>query len=453
MAILNIHPELALLLERQMRRVMDASGAGRDAWLSLQAKACDVLERVGLPDRKGEAYRYANLEDVLGRAYSEGNEVQADAGVLQNVFQDITLPKLDGYTVYLVNGQFCHAGGDDCFELEDGLLYGSIRRIAERYPQLLEQAQCDAMPDGLAAMATLMAEDGFFIHVPEGVQLEKPIQIVDFLCGDVDRAVASRNVISLGRGAKAQVVLCPVAGSLHKYFDHMRLDCRVDEQADLRFTLLQNVHDEVAQVLHLFGRTLGGARLQTNNLAIQGGFLRNNFYVSLLAPGAECHLNGLSLLDGSQYVDNHTLVEHCAPECSSSQLYKNLVDGAAESVFYGIIDVKPEAQKTIAYQRSASILLSECGKVRTRPQLVIHADDVKCSHGATVGQLDEDARFYLRSRGIPARAADRLLMSAFVSDVVNAVAPEPFREHVRQEVENRLEGEQNSYCINCPYRV
>jgi Fe-S cluster assembly protein SufD len=216
----------------------------------------------------------------------------------------------------------------------------------------------------------------------------------------------------------------------------------------LNFVRVQNEHNKSTQVTNAYIRQMDNSRVTTNYITLHGGMIRNNVYVNLDGTGAENKALGLFLVDQKQHVDNFNYINHLKPDCTSTQLYKGILDEEATGAFNGKIHVWQDAQHTMAYQKNANILLTDSAKMHTKPQLEIYADDVRCSHGATVGQLDPDAMFYLRSRGIPFTESRHLLMYAFAEEVLKEIRLPALRERITNLVDKRLRGEL-SRCNNC----
>ena len=222
----------------------------------------------------------------------------------------------------------------------------------------------------------------------------------------------------------------------------------VGENAAFEYYHVQNQHIEASQINSVFVCQKRNSRYDANVISLYGGFIRNNLYAALSEEGCECNLYGMYLSDKKQQVDNFTFIDHIAPRCTSNQHFKGVLDDAALANFAGRITVRPDAQKTEAFQANNNLLLTDTAQVNTKPQLVIDADDVKCSHGATVGQIDEEAMFYLRSRGIGEAEARLMMMFGFAHEIVGRVKLEPLREEIDNLVDKRLRGELTK-CHNC----
>lgn len=408
----------------------------------IRATAIEDFKRLGLPSRKDEPYRYADLNPCLSRDYATIFTPSPLDTPPSCIFQ-CDVPQLHAYAIFLINGFYFTDAGEQLTTLPSGVIYGSLKQALSTHPQLVLQhiyQQAGNPPDGLVALATALALDGVFIYIPQGVQLERPIQLISLLQGDQSRMVNTHNITILEPNAQAQIVLCDDTLSDAHFLVNTNWELTIREQANLDLLAMQNHHNNATSFMHLFADIHDGATFTSNTLTIHGGFVRNGIYARLDGENIDAQINGLALVDGQQYVDMHTVVDHLKPSCQSRQLYKTIIDDKGEATFYGIINVHPDAQKTQAYQRNANMLLTDTAVINTRPQLIIHADDVKCSHGATTGQLDEEARFYMQQRGIPAKEVSRLLMRAFVQDLFDTIHIEPLRLRIENIVERRLSG-------------
>jgi Fe-S cluster assembly protein SufD len=260
--------------------------------------------------------------------------------------------------------------------------------------------------------------------------------------------VQHRNLFILEENSEAKVLICDHTLSTHEFLTNSVTEIYTGPGAIMDFIRVQNEHNKSSQVTNAFMHQMRNSKVTTNYITLHGGVVRNNIYVNLAEEGAANQSAGLFLIDQKQHVDNYTLVNHLKPDCTSNQLYKGILDDEATGAFNGKIHVWQDAQHTLAYQRNNNILLTDTAKMHTKPQLEIYADDVKCSHGATIGQLDPDAMFYLRSRGIPEKESRHLLMYAFTDEVLKEITLPALRERITDLVDKRLRGEL-SRCNNC----
>lgn len=424
---------------------------GEPAFMAkLREEGIRSFEESGFPLKKQEEYRYSHLDPVFNGELSfvfTPREISFDN---QELFS-CDVPMLDSHVLTVLNGFFYNPGGPALFEQENGIIYGSLKEAVQRYPELVSSylgKNARMEKEAFVSLNTAFSQDGIFLYVPKGKKLETPIQIIDLLLSDTNQMVQHRNLFILEEGASAQVIICDHTLSPHLFLTNSVTESFVGENADLDILRLQNEHNNSCQVTNTWISQERSSRCQHGTITLHGGLVRNNLHVKMSGEGSETNALGLFLEDKMQHVDNFTVIEHAAPNCSSSQHYKGVLDDMSTGAFNGKIHVHPDAQKTEAFQSNNNILLTDNARMHTKPQLEIYADDVKCSHGATVGQLDEDALFYLQSRGIPKNESRLLLMDAFAHDVISRIKHPSLQERISDLVSKRLRGEL-SRCNNC----
>ncbi|MFZ9597976.1 MAG: Fe-S cluster assembly protein SufD, partial [Schleiferiaceae bacterium] len=273
----------------------------------------------------------------------------------------------------------------------------------------------------LAQLNTALAWDGLYVVVPDNVVVDRPIQVLSFTTGTEPQATQIRSLVVLGVNAQAEIIERHQSLTEQPTWTNSVDEAYLAAGAQLRWVKLQHDGPDAALTQHTRIQQARDSRAQVHTISTSGRFIRNNLDFLLNEPGADARMLGLTLAKGKQLVDHHTLVDHRAPHCTSHENYKGIYDDGAKGVFNGRIYVHQDAQKTDAYQQNANLVLHERAEVNTKPQLEIFADDVKCSHGCTVGQLDEDALFYLRARGIKEPEARALLMLAFAEDALSGI--------------------------------
>lgn len=413
-----------------------------------RAKALIDFERLGVPTRKMESYKYTNLEPVLQKDYSAEFTADAFQISLEDIFK-CEVPELDTHVVLVLNGFYYH--DNKISGLPEGVIITSLAQASVVYPGIFNLhygKYADTSEDSMAALNTSFAQDGVFIYVPEGVKLDKPIQIINLCYTFKDLRVTRRNLVIAEPNSQLQIILCDHTLCIKSYFTNSLIEIYAGENAKVDFTRLQNENNLSAQITNEFIYQKSHSTVRSTLLSLHGGFIRNNVYVNLDGEFADNNTYGLFIADGHQHISNFTLINHLKPNCTSSQLYKGILDDEATGSFNGKIYVGRDAQKTAAYQKNSNILLSSTAKMNSKPQLEIYADDVKCSHGATVGQLDTEALFYLRSRGIPEKEARHLLMYAFANEVLSQLGSEHLKTRIIDLVDKRLRGEL-SKCEGC----
>lgn len=402
----------------------------------------------GLP-HKQEDYLYTNLLPVFDRDYRV---------VLKNIPQEVDMNEtfrcavtdLVTTPVLTVNGWWFEE--NMVSEIPEEVVICSMREASIKYPDLLHKHYnrhaSAARKDGLVALNTAFAQDGIFVYVPDEVVLERPVQLINLLRANADLMGFQRNLVVLGRNARATVLVCDHTLSEHHFLMNNTTEVSLAQGAYLDYYQVQNQHLGASQINSLFVSEQRNAVFDGNMITLYGGLIRNNMYVALHEEGGECNLYGMYILDKNQVVDNFSYIDHIAPHCLSNEHFKGVMDDHSLANFSGCIRVRPDAQKTEAYQANNNLLLSEQARVNSKPQLIIDADDVKCSHGASVGQMDEEAMFYLRSRGIGPEEARMMLMFGFAHDIIRHVRLEPLRRKIDDLIDKRLRGEL-SKCHHC----
>lgn len=415
---------------------------------SLRDEAFDAFQELGIPSNKVENYKYTNLQPLFSGDFTFSLKPETLTDNLEDIFS-CDVDTLDSITIYLVNGWYYTRNNPGV--LPKGLVIGSMAQVAKENPELTEKyygTRAPHLSDGAVAFNTMFAQDGFFVHVPKGVVVEKPIQIVNILMSEDALMTTQRNLVVMEDNSEARIMVCDHTLTTGKFVMNSVTEGYVGKDARLDLYNLQNQHNATTQVAGFYFEQHENSHLATNNLTLHAGVARNNIELKLAGSHAEGHAYGLYLLDKNQHVDNFSYIDHAVPDCFSDELFKGVLDDHSTGAFTGKIMVRPDAQKTNAYQSNNNLLLTNDAKMNTKPQLEIYADDVKCSHGATVGQIDEDAMFYLRTRGINKDEAIILLMYAFAYEVIEKIKVEPLREQIRTLVEKRFRGELDK-CHSC----
>lgn len=396
-----------------------------------------------------EDYMYTNLLPVFDRDYKV---------VLKYIRQDVNLNEvfrcsvtdLETIPVLTINGWYFEENIQS--DIPDDVVICSLREASIKYPDLFKKHYNQYAPaagkDGSVALNTAFAQDGVFVYVPDDVVLEKPLQIINLLRAKADLMAFQRNLIILGRNAKATILVCDHTLSEDNFLMNNTTEVCLDHNARMEYYQVQNQHIGASQINSLFVSQQRDSRFDSNLITLYGGLIRNNLYVALNGEGGECHLYGMYILDKKQQVDNFSYIDHIAPHCLSNEHFKGVLDDNSIANFSGCIRVRPDAQKTEAYQANNNLLLTDTARINAKPQLVIDADDVKCSHGATVGQIDEEAMFYLRTRGIGADEAKMMMMFGFAHEIIGQIRLEPLRNEIDVMIDKRLRGEL-SKCYNC----
>ena len=315
--------------------------------------------------------------------------------------------------------------------------------IAKYYNKIADNSK-----DGTVALNTALAQDGFCLYVPQRTILEKPLQLINILRGESDFMVNRRLLVILEEGAQAKLLVCDHTMDNAKFLASQVTEIYAGENSVFDFYDMEESTLTTTRVASTFVRQEAGSNVLVNGITLHNGVTRNNYYITLMGENAETNLYGMAIADRKESVDNYTFIDHAVPHCHSNELFKYVVDDDAQGSFSGRILVRTDAQKTVAYQSNKNLCVTPEARMFTKPQLEIYADDVKCSHGATVGQLDQNALFYLRSRGISESEAKMLLMFAFTNDVIENIRLDALKDRLRQLVEKRFRGEL-SKCAGC----
>lgn len=429
---------------------IDRIEAGSPDFLNtFRADAIRKFDRIGIPTRKNEAYRYTDLEVFFKHEFKNiFFPGKSDFLKAERFRCDVT--DLDAHGVVLLNG-FYPTITDKLRQLPGGAWIGSLKEASVRFPDIVKAhygKYADSETDGLVHLNTAMSSDGVFVYVPAGATSDKPVQVVNIVDSDVDLFNQHRNLIVVDENAVFTIIICDHTLSPNKFLTNAVTEIFVGQNSRFNIIRVQNEHNNACKITNTFIHQEKDSYASSNNITLHGGLVRNSTYHYLRGRGAETNSLGLFLTDKWQHIDNFVNVEHSSPDCTSNQLFKGVLDDMATGAFNGRIFVAPDAQNTNAYQRNNNIILTNDAKMDTKPQLEIHADNVKCSHGATVGQLDEDALFYLQSRGIDKREAKLMLMFGFAHEVIQHISVEPLRERIDSLVMQRLRGEL-SRCASC----
>ncbi len=418
----------------------ERAGPALDWLASQRASAREQVREQGLPSSKQEAWRYTSLKRIVDQGF-----VPADEAVEELPFEAIEkvlIPGLDAHRVVLVNGRFSPALSA-LDQLPAGVRIGGLRQILESDPDVLRDRLNRIVGDQqplFAALNTAALDDGLVLLVARGTQLERPIEIVHVSVGmDQPRVAQPRHIVSLEAGARANLIERYVSLEPSIYCTNSVLEVSLDRDAALDHDRIQLESPNAFHITGLYLRQGQGSRYRAVNIALGASWARTELDVRFAGEHAECDLQGLYLAGDQQLVDYHLDVNHALPKCTSRERFKGILYGKGKAVFDGRVYVAKDAQQTDAAMSNKNLLLSQNAEVDTKPQLEINADDVKCSHGTTVGQIEPEMLFYLRSRGIGAGLARRILCLGFAAEIIDSIANESLREHVAEQVGQRLE--------------
>ncbi len=411
------------------------------AWLhALQETAMTSFEKLGFPNVHDEEWRFTNVAPIAKRTFKP--VATASQKFPLKKIQPWILGQWKSHRLVFVNGMFS-AELSALQSFPSGVILGSLSQALNTHEGLVEPHLARQTPfekDSFSALNTAFLHDGAFIYIPRGVVLEKPIHVLYLTTMDSHESPVShpRSLIIAESSSQAQVLESYAGSGNGVYFTNAVTEVVAGENARVEHYKFQRESVEAFHISTFQAQLNRDANVSSFSISLGGALVRNNVNVVLNGEGAEATLNGFYLVNGFQHVDNHTCIDHAKPHCNSFELYKGILDGNARAVFNGRIIVRQDAQKTDSKQTNKNLILSEEALVNTNPQLEIYADDVKCTHGATIGQLDADSIFYLRSRGIDYDSARHLLTYAFASELNNRINIEPLRAELESILFARL---------------
>ncbi len=428
-------------LYKQCREIIcehssDVMNAVRDA-------AFERFASGGFPTRKVERYKYTDMQALFAPDYGLNlNRLQIPVDPY-NAFR-CDVPNLSTSLYFVVNDIFYHDEKPKG-HLPEGVIIGSLKDFAtsEYYNRLAGQAN-DAVTD----LNTMLAQDGLYVYVPKNVKVDRAIQVINILRSDVDLMVNRRVLIVLEEGAEIKMLFCDHAADDRNFLATQVIEAYVGENASLDLYCMEETHHKNVRVSNVYIDQQTNSRVNHNVITLHNGFTRNKLDLTFSGEGAECQCYGCVIADKQQHVDNNTLITHNASHCTSHELYKYVLDDKAVGAFAGRVLVEHGAQKTTSQMTNQNLTATKEARMYTQPMLEIYADDVKCAHGSTVGQLNDAALFYMRQRGITLPEAKLLLQNAFINEVIDHMQLEPLRDRLHYLVEKRFRGELNK-CSGC----
>lgn len=415
----------------------------------LRDKAFDDFCRLGFPSKKVERYKYTDMQKIFEPNYGLNlNRLEIPVNPY-DVFK-CDVPNLSTSLYFVVNDCFYDKMLPKC-SLAEGVVVGSLSKVATEHPELVAKYYgkiANTGDDAVTALNTMLSQDGLMVYVPKNVKVEKAIQVINILRSDVDLMVNRRVLIVMEQGSEAKFLFCDHAADDRNFLATQVIEAFVGENAKLDLYCLEETHYKNTRVSNVYIEQQANSVVNHNVITLHNGVTRNLLDLVFKGEGAECFANGCVIGDKSQHIDNNTLIDHQVGHCTSHQLYKYVLGDEAVGAFAGRILVRKDAQKTSSNEINQNLCTTKKARMFTQPMLEIYADDVKCSHGSTVGQLNDAAMFYMRQRGISEKEAKLLLEFAFVNEVVDQIQLEPLKERLRYLVEKRFRGELNK-CEGC----
>jgi Fe-S cluster assembly protein SufD len=398
---------------------------------SFRERAFDKIKNSGFPNIKQEKYKYTLLADIFEGEYLPVNPYEWKKPA-ESDFPEIS----DAIRIYTVNG-VCASNE---IRSESGYVYGSLVLASREYEEIVEKYYNRLVDnsDLPAALNIATALSGVFVAVNPGVETTRPLMIINITDSDSNIFSQQHNLFVFGENSVAEIIECNIGISDASTLTNNLSEVVINRNAQVEFVRVYDKGLLSRYISSDYSRQYSGSSFNCSNIFVGGGLIRQNTEVHLLEKYCYSNLYGLVVADDKQKVDNYTFIDHAVPECQSNELYKSILDDKAVNIFNGRILVRPDAQKTVAFQANRNVLLNTGAKIYTKPQLEIYADDVKCSHGATAGQLNEDALFYMQSRGISKSTAQQLLMSGFANEILDKIKNPEFKEFMLSRIGKKI---------------
>ncbi|MBP6385647.1 MAG: Fe-S cluster assembly protein SufD [Pseudarcicella sp.] len=405
----------------------------------VRKKAFETFENLSFPTTKHEEWKYSNVKNLINQNFtfsSKNNFTEKSLDVFE-------IPNLEGNILYFINGIY----NENLSKIVSPASEITIMKLSDatvKFPELVSShfnTYNDNTINAFSALNTALASEGVFVHVPENSFVVQPI-IVRYITDSNSENVGfnNRNLIIVEKNAELQIAESFRSIGENSVFTNIITEFYVKDSAKVHYYKVQNESNNSFHIGTTNVVQKDHSVFSANTVTANGGFVRNNLNIKIDGEFAEANMFGLYIPDEKQHIDNHTVVDHAKPNSNSNEFYKGILNGNSTGVFNGKIFVREDAQKTNAFQSCKNVLASENASMNTKPQLEIWADDVKCSHGTTTGQLNEDALFYLQSRGISKESAKSLLMLAFTQDVIDKMEIPAIKEYLQTLVAEKIQG-------------
>ena len=418
---------------------------------ALRTQALADFERTGFPSPLHEDYRYTDVAKAFAPDYGLNLTRLHVPTNPSDVFR-CDVPNMSTSLYFVVNDSL-YTDTLPTTSLSEEVYAGGMHAFAELHPEIASRyygKAADTSADAVSALNTMLAQDGFVLYVPRGVHVERPVQLINIFRSTVDLMANRRVLIIIEPHASARLLVCDHSMDDVKFLATQVVEIFAEEGAFFDYYDLEESSASTTRFSSLYVEQAASSNVLVNGITLNNGLTRNNYRIRLNGEGAEATLCGMAIEDRDQQVDTYTHITHVVPHCTSNELFKNVLDERAVGVFSGRIFVNEGAQKTEAYQTNRNMCLTSDARMYSKPQLEIYADDVKCSHGMTTGQLDEQALFYMQSRGLPYEEARMMLSVAFMSDVIDHVRLDALKDRLHLLVEKRFRGEL-ARCAGCRY--
>ena len=438
------------LYEQAQQLICDHAPAPMNA---VRDQAFEDFKAQGFPTRKVERYKYTDMQQLFAPDYGVNlSRLEIPVDPYQAFRCDV--PNLSTQLYFVVNDMF-YTQAQPKSHLPEGVIISPLREhpdiVARYYAKLAKTGE-----DGVTALNTMLAQDGMLVYVPRNIKVDRAIQVINILKATPQNAqrvvpdlmVNRRVLIVLEEGAELKMLFCDHAADDRNFLATQVIEAYVGEQASLDLYCLEETHYKNVRVSNVYIDQQRGSRVNHNVITLHNGVTRNKLDLTFSGEGAECQCYGCVIADKQQHVDNNTLITHHVPHCTSNELYKYVLDDEATGAFAGRVLVEHGAQQTASQMTNQNLCATKQARMYTQPMLEIYADDVKCAHGSTVGQLNDAALFYMQQRGISQKEARLLLQNAFINEVLDHMQLEPLRDRLHYLVEKRFRGELNK-CEGC----
>jgi len=398
----------------------------------LKAKALEFYKKNNFPGLKDEGWRQTNLSPIFSDSYKE---LRLDKDI--NI-DDFRINKLQADILVFMNGFYSEKHSEI---ISKEIQLGSIQKLATEYPEVFKQhfESTELLKENnFTALNTAYVHDGSFIYIKKNQADKTPIHILNISTGEEPVLVQLRNLLVTETSSEVEVIESFHSLNGNKSFSNIATEVIVGKNSSVKWLRIQEESEGTKHMNHMKVLQANDSNFTSNTITISGGLVRNSIQVKHTGEGCSTNLFGLYFAKNNQLFDNYTFIDHAVPHCESNQVYKGIIDDDASAVFFGKVLVAKDAQKTNANQSNRNVLLSENAKINSKPQLEIYADDVACSHGSTTGQLDQEALFYMQSRGIPAERARAMLLYGFVSEVLDEIHSDSVKEYIETEIRKIL---------------
>ena len=447
---MNSEQQYIELYEQARQMIFDHAPEAMNA---VRDEAFENFRRQGFPSKKVERYKYTDVQKLFESDYGVNlSRLQIPVDPFEAFRCDV--PNLSTSLYFVVNDMFYHDDKPKA-HLPEGVIIGSMRN----YPDLVGKyyaKQAKTSDDAITALNTMLAQDGMLVYVPKNVKVDRAIQVINILKATPQNAqrqvpdlmVNRRVLIILEAGAEIKMLFCDHTADDRNFLATQVIEAYVGDNASLDLYCMEETHHKNVRVSNVYIDQQANSRVNHNVITLHNGITRNKLDLTFSGEGAECQCYGCVIADKQQHVDNNTLITHKVPHCTSNELYKYVLDDKATGAFAGRVLVEHGAQKTTSQMTNQNLTATKEARMYTQPMLEIYADDVKCAHGSTVGQLNDAALFYMRQRGISLQEAKLLLQNAFINEVIDKMQLEPLRDRLHYLVEKRFRGELNK-CEGC----